>query len=253
MSRIIFVPSIGLDVTLLERLADSIDTHCDYRVAWNNGPLGALDAFAERHEGWIVKDSAFGNLGCAGSWNEAAKLFPDEPALLLVNEDTWFLPDQLDMMFSVMENRPDVDMVHVNNTQSYHCFGWTRAGRERFGTFDENYYVAYGEDCDMRIRHRLSGSYKYAYALPDQPTVPHGKPRTGGVNYSAMIQGCGLFNRAYHRKKWGTDSFEKAELQTPYRDHRLTFKDWVWYPEEREMRHHLWRTFIESPKASIYE
>lgn len=253
MSRIIFVPSIGLDVTLIERLANSIDTHFDYAIAWNNGPLGALDAFGERHPNWIVKDSAFGNLGCAGSWNQAAKLFPDEPGILLVNEDTWFLPDQLDMMFSVMKSAPYVDMVHVNSTHSYHCFGWTRASRERFGTFDENFWPAYYEDCDMRVRHGLSGSCSYALALPDSPTVPHGKPRCGGTDYSAMLQGCGLLNRAYWRKKWGSDNREQAEFQTPYRDHRLTYRDVVWYPEHRAQLYPLWEAFINKPGVCLYD
>lgn len=252
MSRILFVPTISLDVSLLERLANSVDTHVDYKVAWNNGKLGALDEFASRHPDWIVKDSAFGNIGCAGSWNEAAKIFPDEPSILILNDDAWFLPGYLEEIFKCAKANEDAPIVHMNDSNAYYAFVTTRAGREKFGPFDDNFYVAYLEDADMRVRHRMGGIYTYPYALQGLPPLPHGKPRTGGVNYAAMIQGCGLFNRAYWRKKWGSDNYEQAHYATPYNDQRLTCRDVVWYPGERAARFELWNCFINMPNPSIY-
>lgn len=250
--KVLFVPSIGLDVSLLDRLAASVDYHVPYKVAFNNGPLGALDGFAARNRDWIVKDSAFGNLGVAGSWNEAAKLFPEEPSILLMNEDAWFLPGYLKQIFEKTEFHEKEPILYLNESEAYYCFVWTKAGREMFGTFDENFWPAYYEDCDYRARLRLAHVVHPFSLLPGLPPLPHGKPQTGGMNYNAMLQGCGLFNRAYWRKKWGGMDFDKPERDHPYGDHRLIPREWVWYPEERAKRHALWDTFINLPNPSIY-
>src|SRR5205823_3176405 len=108
-------------------------------------------------------------------------------------------------------------------------------------------------DCDMRIRHRLKGYTGYVYALQGLEPLPHGKPRTGGVNYNAMLQGCGLLNREYWLRKWGSLNFENATYQTPYKDHRLTVDQWVYYPEERVPRRRMWEIFMSLPSPSIYD
>lgn len=253
MSLTLFVPSIGLDVSLLDRLADSIDCPLLHRVAWNNGPEGALDDFAERRPDWIIKDSPVGNRGCGGSWNECAKWFSSEPAWILANEDCYFLPGYLERICNTALANLHAPAIFLNDSDAFYCWVWTQVGRERFGDFDENLWPAYYEDCDMRIRHRLSGVTEYPYALQGLPPLPHGKPRSGGTNYSAMIQGCGLLNRAYWRRKWGSDSHEGAGYSTPYKDQRLAVKDWVWYPEHRAELFPLWRAFIQQPNPSIYE
>lgn len=250
--NVLCVPSIGLDVTLLDRLADSIDFHIPWKVAINNGPLGALDSFARRHRDWFIKEPG-NNLGVAGSWNYAATLFPNEPTILLMNEDAYLLPGQLEQICACMDANPDAPVTHINDSNAFYCFGWSRSGREQFGTFDENFYVAYLEDCDMRVRHRLAGVTTYPYALQGQVPVPHGKPQTGGMNYGALIQACGLFNRAYWLRKWGSLDFEKSEYQNPYRDHRLKPSEWVWDPAHRAKIHPIWECFLSLPNPSIYD
>lgn len=250
--NVLFVPSIGLDITLLDRLAASVDFHVAYKVAWNNGPLGALESFARLHRDWIVKDSGMGNLGVAGSWNECAKLFPDERTMLLMNEDAHFLPGQLEQICGQADHHESEPILYLNETQAMYCFVATKSGREMFGTFDENFWPAYYEDCDFRVRLRLAGVVHPYPLLPNQPPVPHGKPRSGGTNYSAMLQGCGLINRAYWLKKHGSFDFEKATYPTPYRDHRLKPSEWVWDPAHRAKLYPLWDTFINLPEPSIY-
>lgn len=251
--NVLFVPSVGLDVDLLERLANSIDYPIRYKVALNNGPLGALDGFMARHTDWFVKDSAFGNLGVAGSWNECAKLFPDEPIMLIMNEDAWFLPGYLEKICDCANENYDAAVVHMNDSNAYYAFLWSHYGRMKYGTFDENLWPAYYEDTDMRIRHRLAGVTNYVYALPGLPPLPHGKPRTGGDNWAAVINGCGLFNRAYMVKKWGSYTDGTTPYVTPYKDHRLSPKEWIWVPEERAKRFPLWETFMSMPNPSLYE
>lgn len=251
--NVLFVPSIGLDVSLLERLAASVDYPIKYKVAYNNGPEGALESFGDAHPDWIVKEPAVGNRGVAGSWNDCAKWFSSEPAWLIMNEDAYFLPGYLEKICACADANLTAPIVHLNDSNAYYCFVWTQAGLNEFGYFDENLWPAYLEDTDLRVRHRLKGVTTYPYALQGLPPLPHGKPRSGGIDYSAMLQGCGLLNRAYWRMKWGSDNYEQATFQAPYKDQRLTVKDWVWYPEHRASLHPLWSTFINTPNPSIYD
>ena len=250
--NVLFVPSLGLDLSLLNRLADSVDYPVKWKMAWNNGTPGALDPFRDTHPDWTVKESSVGNLGVAGSWNRCADMFDDEPVWLIMNEDAWFLPGYLEKICSAADHNKYEPIIHLNDSNAYYCFVWTQAGRKEFGTFDENFWPAVHEDCDMRVRHRLKGRREYVYALQGLPPLPHGKPRTGGTNYNAMLQGCGLINRAYWLRKWGSMNYEEATYQTPYRDHRLTPAQWVWFIEHREKLKPLFDTFMQLPNPSIY-
>ena len=251
--NVLFVPTLGLDMSLLERLANSVDYPLKYKVAFNNGQPGALDYFMESHTDWIVKESAFGNLGVAGSWNQCAKMFPEEQAWLLMNDDAYFLPGYLKKIQDTYCEHPLEPIIHLNNSNAYYCFVWTQVGKSTFGEFDENFWPAYYEDCDMRVRHRKAGYNGYVYALQGLPPLPHGKPKTGGMNYNAMLQGCGLYNRAYWLRKWGSLNYEEATYETPYKDQRLRAEEWVWYPEDRIRRRDLYDTWLSMPNPSIYE
>jgi len=250
--NVLFVPTLGLDLSLLERLAASVDYHVRSKVIFNNGEPGACDSFRDKHDDWQVKESAFGNLGVAGSWNQCAKMFPEEQYWLIMNDDAWFWPGYLEKIAKCCKDHPHEHQIHINSSNAYYCFVWSRSGREMFGDFDENFWPAYHEDCDMRVRHRLRGCNGYVYALEGLPPLPHGKPRTGGVNYNAVLQGCGLMNREYWMRKWGNQNFEEATYQTPYKDHRLKVNEWVWYPEERATRKRLWESFL-SLNPSLYD
>lgn len=105
----------------------------------------------------------------------------------------------------------------------------------------------------MRIRHKLMGYNGYVYALEGLEPLPHGKPKTGGTDYNAMIQGCGLLNRQYWLRKWGSLDYETPTYHTPYKDHRLAVNEWVYYVEERIQRRVLWDAFMNLPNPSIYE
>lgn len=250
--NVLFVPTLGLDVTLLERLAQSVDYPLKWKVAFNNGEPGALDSFRDRHSDWIVKESAFGNLGVAGSWNQCAKLFPEESSWLLMNDDAWFLPGYLETICKTARKHADEPIIHLNSSNAYYCFVWSGHGAEMFGEFDENLWPAYYEDCDMRVRHKLKGYNGYVYALEGLEPLPHGKPQTGGVNYNAMLQGCGLLNRQYWFYKWGNQNFEAATYQTPYKDQRLGVDQWVWQEQGRMIRKQIWESWMSLPSPSIY-
>lgn len=251
--NVLFVPSIGLDDTLIRRLAASVDYDIKWKVALNNGPLGALESFSRDFPDWHIKETGI-NHGVAGSWNQCAKWFSSEPAWLLMNEDAYFLPGYLEKICHTSDEFHDVEpVIYLNSSQAFYCFVWTAFGREMIGEFDEAFWPAYLEDCDYRVRMRLAKFNQPPCAIPYPPPLPHGKLRTGGIDYTAMLQGTGLLTRAYWRRKWGSDNREQAMFQTPYRDHRLTYRDVVWYPELRAQLFPLWDAFISKPGASIYD
>lgn len=250
--NVLFVPTLGLDVSLITRLADSIDFPVRFKVAWNNGNPGALDAFQEAHKDWMVHDVGV-NRGVAGSWNDCANRFAGEASWLIMNDDAWFLPGYLQKICACADKNPTAPMIHLNSSNAYYCFVRTAQGLKDFGAFDENLWPAYYEDCDMRVRHRLKGVTSYPYALEGLPPLPHGKSKSGGVNYNALIQGCGLLNRAYWLRKWGSFDYENAVYQNPYKDARLQVNEWVWYPEHRAKLQPLWDTFMGLPNPSVYE
>ncbi len=253
--NVIFVPSIGLpeSIPLLERLAESIDHPIARKVVYNNGIEGILDDFGDKHPDWTVIDSPTGNKGVADSWNECAKLFPEHSSWMLCNEDCHFLAGQLEVVCKCSDDHPNEPLIYLNSSQAFYCFVWHAWGRQNVGEFDPNFAYAYYEDCDYRVRMRLMGITGHSYAIEGKPVVQHGKPRTGGVNYNAVLQSWGLLNRAYWQRKWGSQNFEQATYQTPYNDHRLDVSQWVWYPEERAIRRKLWDTFMSLPNPSIYE
>lgn len=249
----IFVPTLGLDLSLLDRLAASVDYPIARKVVFNNGLPGACDSFRDAHPDWIVKESDTGNLGVADSWNMCAKMFPEHPTYLIMNDDAWFLPGYLEKICKCADAHETEPIIHLNSSNAYYCFIWTRRGLKDFGEFDANFFPAYYEDCDMRVRHRLMGYNGYVYALEGLPPLPHGKPKTGGINYNAMLQGCGLLNRQYWMRKWGSLDFFNPTYQTPYKDHRLAVNEWVYYVEERIQRRMLFDAFMSLPNPSIYD
>jgi hypothetical protein len=90
--------------------------------------------------------------------------------------------------------------------------------------------------------------------LQGLPPLPHGKPRSGGNNYNALIQGCGLLNRAYWFRKWGNyGNYESSVYQQPYKDQRIPINEWIWYPKYRRNARPLWEAFLSQPNPSIYD
>ena len=251
--NVLFVPTLGLDLSLIERLANSVDYPIRSKVIFNNGEPGACDEFRDKHDDWQVTESAVGNMGVAGSWNQCAKMFPEEKSWLLMNDDAYFLPGYLETIANCARTHEQEPVIHLNSSNAYYCFVWTQRGRREFGEFDENFWPAYYEDCDYRVRLRSKGYNGFVYALEGKEPLPHGKTKTGGVNYNAVIQGCGLLNRQYWFYKWGNQNFETNVYETPYKDHRLTTDQWAWYPEDRAVRRRLWDSFLSLPNHSLYD
>jgi len=251
--NVLFVPTLGLDLSLLERLANSVDYAIHAKCVFNNGEPGTLDSFKDAHPDWIVKESAWGNRGVAGSWNECAKLFPEEQSWLIMNDDAYFLPGYLEKICKCAREHETEPVIFLNNSNAFYCWVWTQRGRKEFGEFDENFWPAYYEDNDYKVRLKLKGYNGFVYALQGCEPLPHGKLKTGGMNYNGMLQGCGLLNRLYWYYKWGNQSFDISTYTTPYKDHRLEVNQWAWNPQGRAIRREIYDAWISLPNPSIYE
>ena len=248
----LLVPTLGLDLTLLNRLAESIDHPIRHKVLIHNGRFGDLDQWITAHPEWILLCRG-GNLGVAASWNLGAELFPDEKAWLICNDDIWFPPGILRQFCEFGDARCESrEALRLNDSSPYYCFIHTRKNIEDFGTFDENFWPAYYEDCDYNVRIRRSGG-TMRNCFPGQNQVNHGKPRCGGMDYNAMLQGAGLFNRRYWTQKWGSDDRELGEFVTPFNNPKSSIKDWELDRERRSQMYSLWLEFMATEHPSIYD
>lgn len=240
--NVLFVPTLALDITLLDRLAASVDYHIPQKVVWNNGGVGRLWLWQQNHPDWRVLDSG-ANIGCAGAWNMAPSLYPNEHCWLISNDDQVFQPGCLEKLCRQSDLVAHVEpIVFLNEHRAFDCFVWTKLGLQDFGTFDENFWPAYYEDWEYRLRLNLKCAGRFHIGWTN---VKHGKPHPAGENYTSLINGCGIYNREYFMRKWGCigPDVNKVTLQAP---------SWTLDKEGRRKRWDIWETFLSMPNPSIY-
>lgn len=249
--NILVVPTLGLDLTLLERLDASID-HPMTKIVINNGRRGAIDGFISKHQDWNWIDCG-GNNGVAGSWNMAPELYPLSKWWMICNNDYWFRPGDLQKMCEFADQNCETEPIIFASAlpkASWPCFIWTKVGVERFGTFDENFWPIYYEDCDMMMRHKIAG-VTYKGVFPAGEPLNHGKKATG-QKYNTMIEACNQLNREYFRKKWGNDEyFGQPAWRTPFNGSG-TVGEWSLDVHARHRRQLLFNDFIAQPNPSLY-
>lgn len=207
----ILVPTLALDLSLLQRLHDSIDYPVENKVVINNGKPGILDEWGKRN-GWKIIDQYF-NIGVSGSWNLAPKIFTDDHWLIL-NDDQELLPGALEKICKASDENPDADIIYVNQFEGFDIFVWTRQCFTKFGGFDENFYPAYYEDFEMRLRFFIGGVK--AHVIEKDFPVKHGKPHVAGPKYSEMLRRSDDFNREYFIRKWGMIGDKDPVYLTPF-------------------------------------
>lgn len=250
--NVLIVPTLGLDTTLLDRLALSIDHPIQHKLIILNGRTYALDFWQRAHPDWKVLIQKE-NKGCAGSWNMAAKLTPGEKAWLICNDDIWFPPGILKQFCEFGDANADRhDVLRLNDSFPYYCFIHTLHNIEDFGEFDENFWPGYYEDCDYNVRVRLAGG-EFKRCFPGQNQVNHGKPKCGGMDYNAFLQGVGLFNRRYWMEKWGAADYENAHYKSPFNRVGWTVAQWTLDRKRRAKMQPIFDEFMATPNPSIYE
>lgn len=246
--NVLLVPSLTLDVALLERLARSVDHPIRHKVVINNGHPDALGDWNKRWPEWKIL--SFGkNLGCAGSWNKAPDIFPNEPSWMISNEDEEFQPGSLEKICKSADSHPDAPIIYVNEHDAYDMFVWTRSGVDEFGTFDENFWPAYFEDYEMCARFLARGGkpFRMTGSLP----VKHGKFKPCSKLYHEAISGCGDLNQEYLKLKWGRPD-EKPIFTHPFNNPSTPINQWTLDTKGRAKRMEIWNKFWNN-NPSLYE
>jgi len=139
------------------------------------------------------------NLGVAASWNLLLEQSGTQP-LIISNDDIEYEPDALEKMTKAMETNPFVGA----------CGGWALFGQsfettQKIGPYDENFGMAYYEDCDYLLRLRRAG-------IPVTDLGHIGKhsgnasTHGGSPEVQAAVAACRERNYAYFVAKWGADS-----------------------------------------------
>lgn len=273
MQPVIICPTIALDVSLLDRLAASIDYPLDKKIIINGGRKHALDRWAGKHRDWevltfydkdvlnfkdalpshLLKDSVSNiNLGFGGSCNVAPKLFPEASAFILCNDDEELQPGCLERICQASEQHAkDVHMIYVNRYDAFDLCVWTAKAAKDFGLFDENLWPAYFEDYDMRARFSL-GDFKAHYITDTDFPVKHGKPHPCGPNYHAMMDALKPINEDYMLRKWGTLG-DKPVFKTPFNDPHQRISEWRLEVENRRRREEICARFWNQSNPSLYE
>jgi hypothetical protein len=241
----LLVPTLAQDLSLLERLADSIDYPIKYKRVINNGKIGALDKWKLSHTDWKVFETVMGsNLGVAKSWNLSYEVFfGREYSCLIVNDDFEFQSGQLEKLCKAADEHPEAPTVHLTASEGYNCFVWNRWGFEQIGLFDENYWPAYFEDYDYRLRMRLLGLTPFIVGLQDSE-IKHGKPYSGGQRYRKFLDEADVLQRDYYTRKWGSvTDVPHGTFKHPFNNENNKVDFWKVEPELRVTLQKLWDKF----------
>lgn len=231
--NVLIAPCLGFNTSLVERLALSVDFPVAHKVVVNNGKHGAMSGFLKRHPDWTVYEEGR-NLGCAGAWNMAEKLFPKERSWLIANDDCWFAPGTLKALCDASEKN-----VVTLSCLDWSCFVWTREAIDACGTFDENIWPVYWEDTDMRMRLINAGITACKVGEP----MSHYKPPGHLERYYPGMSACWNDNKDYFEAKWG--SYEQAArdlkpFKTPF-NKGGSIKEWTLDVEKRKRFEKLWK------------
>jgi hypothetical protein len=249
----ILIPTLAIDISLLERLVKSIDYPIKNKVIINNGEKNALDKWHSENPEWTVLHYGR-NIGVGGSWNLAPTIFNDD-YWLIVNDDHELQPGCLERICTTADNNyRDVPVIYTNESRGFDMFVWTRLGISLCGFFDENFYPGYHEDFEMRLRFALTGVDGCFVGELNFP-MKHGKPLPGGPRYRAFLDMVDASNREYYIRKWGdvTDKVTDKIFKTPFNDPNNKVDYWIIERQRYERLCDLWNEFLNVPEPSLYK
>lgn len=245
------VPTIALDLSLLERLLESIDYRVSITIINNGDNEKSIAHLLSPDAGVLYSKN---NLGVAASWNLIPHqwTWSSDKAWIFVNDDIQFEPGALGEFCRKVDELADKEsFIMWDETDYFACFAWTRVGVERFGLFDENYFPGYEEDADMKMRWAVEG-YRPPNVFGKHCPMKHGKPQCGGPRYNKMIQDGASIRLDYFIRKWGTLDFRQPLFKHPFNDPTKSLKDWEIEPWIRKKLQATWDEFISQPNPSIY-
>mmetsp|Transcript_30188 Transcript_30188/g.97072 ORF Transcript_30188/g.97072 Transcript_30188/m.97072 type:complete len:332 (-) Transcript_30188:113-1108(-) len=243
------IPVMGVPVmnglTLLDQLVTSIDHPVHKLVLVHNlddgQPNAEVCAWTARmrksppnHVKQVSVVTYRENLGCAAAWNTIMLQNQQSPWWLIVNADVSFRPGTLRTIAShvwagLLASTPGGrDPVCNWLFHGWSAFALANRALHRVGTFDENFWPAYSEDCDYQARLVRSGCrsdsslspinpdryprwvhplLKIVSALTGSVSIAHETSSTFKANSSSRLHRTvksGKNNNDYLSSKWGT-------------------------------------------------
>jgi GT2 family glycosyltransferase len=178
------------------------------------------------------------NRGLAKSWNEGIyeAMFSND-AIAVANADISFDNDSISLLAASVVDQSDRAIVWCNGehqdqgkgvSMGYSLFGVTQQGLNTIGYFDQNFFPAYGEDCDYDRRIKLSGLSPGHCDFGGRSDAvyhvgsAHLRYARGveGARIVEQTQACHELNLNYFARKWGYrpgDDESKGYL-TPFND-----------------------------------
>lgn len=124
-------------------------------------------------------------LGLVGAWNLIVKATPYAPYWVLVNDDAWFEPGQMQLIPEQVDTQA-LNFLDIVPRWSGVVFGEGMV--DKVGLYDENFYPLYFDDDDLERRVDLAGVPKKSMAVKmghnNSSTLNSGYQNANSVSYS---------------------------------------------------------------------
>ena len=245
------IPCLGVLVLnrgdLLKRMVSSIDRPVDRLCIVQNGNDDSVEdaireitlspgPFVDR----VYVEKPFRNMGVAPSWNSIIKSFPECSYWLIANNDTVFLPGDLDKYHSLWQQNRGTVILDANG--GFSCFIVDPDSIIKLGLFDENIWPIYHEDIDYLIRMDRASMPRIRIDS-DMSNIYDGswtvRSNTDYQNKNKVTQES---NRAYVAEKWGNDH----GYATPWNLSDRQVSDWSYSASRRRIHSKVWDNFNQT-------
>lgn len=235
---------------LLERLVVSLDYPIKKLLIINNGQDTGVQSVIEKIQAGLnplvetVEIYSEGkNLGVAPSWNRIVSQNLDDSYWFICANDMFFhQKGVLKTMYEFAQaEHLGKGMIYADG---YSCFCMTRLGWDKIGSFDENIFPAYMEDCDHFYRARLS--LVPICGFPDGCVTTHGDDISHGSStifanekYKAANGITHKSNYDYYMLKWGGPNGLET-YKTPFNDPSASLDFWKLDLARRKKHEQIW-------------
>jgi GT2 family glycosyltransferase len=188
---------------LLQRLLDSIDYPVRHVFIIDNGdgPSEVIDLPDTVTE--VTYSPLPNNLGVAGSWNLGIKALPYDEKWLIVSNDAYFLPGNLESFSEAGTN----EIVLSSNFPFWQAFSIGEEVIRTVGLWDERLYPAYFEDDDYKRR-----SEYYGIPIRKGPETGHDNSSTikSDGRFKARNEKTFLSNSQYYSGKVAAEDYSEG-------------------------------------------
>lgn len=170
---------------------------------------------------WVYVVPYGKNVGLSRVWNDAVQIqnLGLTKLVILLNDDIVFGPGSLDILIDGMSEALNSGAALVcaqghhrtngdNAAFGYSCFAVSKTAYETVGSFDEQFWPAYCEDCDFSTRMKRAGLHEATSVLANlthygSRSILDQTPRSRRIRERNHHTHCA--NMAYYIRKWGGD------------------------------------------------